>query len=173
MSRRVVRELLESMPRAARSTPFPPADVDPIKTGAARDIASGSSQVVVRLANRDCPANRACRPVTAYIFAAWRLGSDLTAVHLLPVVSTERVSDTVYLFEQPVRRPPCKTIYLRAAELRNHFMMHSFRVGDLPSTFLTWAAVGEIMKIAGWKTKSTAQYKIGATSSGQVDSKRE
>ena len=51
-------------------------------------------------------------------------------------------------------------------------MMHSFRVGGSPSTFLTGAAVDEIMKIGGWKTESTAQYKIGATSSGQVGSKR-
>ena len=45
---------------------------------------------------------------------------------------------------------------MRAAELRNHFMMDSFRVGGSPSTFLTGAAVDEIMKTGGWKTKSTA-----------------
>ena len=61
---------------------------------------------------------------------------------------------------------------MRAAELRNHFMMHSFRVGGSPSTFLTGAAVDEIMKIGGWKTESTESTKIRATSSGQVGSKR-
>ena len=110
-----------------------------------------SSQVVVRLANRDCSAICASRLVTANISAAWRIGSDLTARHAVPVVSTERCSGTVYLFEQPVRRPPRKTIYLRAAELLNHFMMHSFRVEGSPSTFLTGAAVDEIMKTGGWK----------------------
>ena len=49
-----------------------------------------SSQVVVGLKNRDCPAICASRLVTAYISAAWRLGSDLTAGHPFPVVSTER-----------------------------------------------------------------------------------
>ena len=61
-----------------------------------------SSQVVVGLANRDCPAICASQLVTAYISAAWRIGSDLTAGHPFPVVSTERFSGTVYLFEQPV-----------------------------------------------------------------------
>ena len=42
----------------------------------------------------------------------------------------------------------------------------------LLSTFLTEAAVDEIMKIGGWKTESTAEYKIRATSSGQVGSTR-
>ena len=106
------------------------------------------------LANRDCPVICASRPVTAYISAAWRTGSDLTAGHAFPVVSTERFSGTVYLFEQPVSRPPYKTTYLRAAELLN--MMHSFRVEGSPSTFLTRAAVDEIVKTGGWKTESTA-----------------
>ena len=44
---------------------------------------------------------------------------------------------------------------MRAAELLNHFMIHSFRVGGSPGTFLTEAAVDEIMKIGGWKTEST------------------
>ena len=61
-----------------------------------------SNQVVVGLANRDCPAICAYRSVTAYFSAAWRTGSDLTARHPFPVVSTERFSGTVYLFEQPV-----------------------------------------------------------------------
>ena len=45
---------------------------------------------------------------------------------------------------------------MRAAELLNYFMVHSFRVGGSPSTFLTGAAVDEIMKIGGWKMESTA-----------------
>ena len=49
-----------------------------------------SSQVVVGLANRDCPPICASRPGTAYISAAWRNGSDLTAGHPFPVVLTER-----------------------------------------------------------------------------------
>ena len=38
---------------------------------------------------------------------------------------------------------------LGAAELRSHFMMHSFRVEGSPSTFLAGAAVDETMKIGG------------------------
>ena len=49
-----------------------------------------------------------------------------------------------------------EAIYLRAAELPNHFMMHYVRVGGSPSTFLTGTAVDEIMKIGGWKTESIA-----------------
>ena len=45
---------------------------------------------------------------------------------------------------------------MRAAELPNHFMLYSFRVEGSPSTFLTGAAVDELMKIGGWKTESTA-----------------
>ena len=61
-----------------------------------------SSQVVVGLTNRDCPAICASRPVSAYISAAWSIESDLTAGHPFPVVWTERFSGTVFLFEQPV-----------------------------------------------------------------------
>ena len=45
---------------------------------------------------------------------------------------------------------------LRVAKLLNHFMMHSFRVEGSPSTFLTRAAVDEIVKTGGWKTESAA-----------------
>ena len=45
---------------------------------------------------------------------------------------------------------------MRAAKLLNHFMMHSFRVEGSPSTFLTGAAVDEVMTTGGWKTESTA-----------------
>ena len=51
---------------------------------------------------------------------------------------------------------PWKTIYLRTAELLSHFMMYSFCVEGSPSTFLTGAAVDEIIKTGGWKTESTA-----------------
>ena len=61
---------------------------------------------------------------------------------------------------------------MQAAELLNQFMMLSFRVGGPPSTFLTGAAVDEIMKIGGWKTEWIAKHHIGATSSGQVGSMR-
>ena len=61
---------------------------------------------------------------------------------------------------------------LRVAKLLNHFMMHSFRVESSPSTFLTGAAVDENMKTGCWKAESTASYKIGATSSVQVGSKK-
>ena len=50
-------------------------------------------------------------------------------------------------------------------------MMHSFRVGGSPSTYLTGATVDEIMKIGDWNTESIS-YKIGATFSGQVGMKR-
>ena len=36
-----------------------------------------------------------------------------------------------------------------------------------PSTFLTGAAVDEIMKTGGWKTESTAYYTVGATRVGK------
>ena len=45
---------------------------------------------------------------------------------------------------------------MRAAELLNHVMMHSFRVEGFTSTFVTGAAVDEIMKTGGWNTESTA-----------------
>ena len=61
---------------------------------------------------------------------------------------------------------------MRAAELPNNFMMHSFRVGGSPSKFWTGAAVDEIMKIGAWKTESIAEFKIGVTSSGQEGSKK-
>ena len=61
---------------------------------------------------------------------------------------------------------------MRAIELLNHVIMYPFRVEGSPSTFVTGAAVDEIMKTGGWKTESTAYYKIGATPSGQVGSKR-
>ena len=61
---------------------------------------------------------------------------------------------------------------MRAAELPGHFTMHSIRVRGSPSTFLTGAAVDEIMKIGGWKTESIAKYYIGATSSRLAGSKR-
>ena len=51
-------------------------------------------------------------------------------------------------------------------------MMHLFRPEGFPSAFLTGAAVDEIMKTRGWKKESTAQYKVGATSSGQVSTKK-
>ena len=39
--------------------------------------------------------------------------------------------------------------YLQAPEFTNNFVMHPFRVGGSPSTFLTGAAVDEIAKIGG------------------------
>ena len=50
-------------------------------------------------------------------------------------------------------------------------MMHSFRVGGSPSTYLTGATVDEIMKIGGWKTERVARYYIGATTSAVATSK--
>ena len=46
--------------------------------------------MVVELAGRDCPTIFASRPVMAYITAAQRIGWDLTAGRLFPVVTTER-----------------------------------------------------------------------------------
>ena len=124
------------------------------------------------LANRNCLAICASRPVSAYISAAWIIGSDLTAWHPFAVISIDTLYGAVYLRQQPVSRLPCKTIYLLAAELPNHFLMHSFCVEDSPSTFLTVAAVDDIMKTGGWKTESTVQQKIWATCSVQVGRKR-
>ena len=84
-----------------------------------------------------------------------------------------KVSGTVYLFQQPVWRPQLQDdLFAGPAELQNHFMMHSFRAGGPPSTFLTGSAVDEITKTGVGKTESTSQYKIGGASRRQVGSKR-
>ena len=48
-----------------------------------------SSEAVLVLADEDCPAIRAFRPVADYIVAAQRKGWDLNARHLFPSVSAE------------------------------------------------------------------------------------
>ena len=56
-----------------------------------------SSEMVVGLVDRDCPAICASPAVTAYISATQRIGWNLTAPNLFPLVS-----GAVYLFQQPV-----------------------------------------------------------------------
>ena len=125
-----------------------------------------SSEAVVVLADRDCPAICAFRVVTAYISAAQRIGWDLSTGHLFPVATAE--GGRGHLSLSAARMTANLQSYLRMADLPNHFTMHSFRVGGSLSKSLAGTAVDEIMKIGGWKTKSVARYYIGATSSGQV-----
>ena len=48
-----------------------------------------SSDAVVVLEDKDFPETCVCRAVTAHVFAAQRIGCDLTAMHLFPVGTTE------------------------------------------------------------------------------------
>ena len=48
VSQRVGREMLESMPRATRSTPTPPGDAAPTETGVARDLAKTQNLIGLR-----------------------------------------------------------------------------------------------------------------------------
>ena len=121
-----------------------------------RTTLRASNQVVVGLANREWPAICASRPVTAYISAAWRNGSDLTAGRPFPVVSTERFPVPSTSLSNLYDGRPADHIFSRVADLLNHFMMHSFCVGGPPNTFVTGAAVDESTKSGGWKTESTA-----------------
>ena len=50
---------------------------------------------------------------------------------------------------------PWKTILGGTTELVNHFRMYSYRVECSSNTFLTGAAVDDIIKTGGWKTEST------------------
>ena len=118
------------------------------------------------LADRDCPAVCAFRAVTAYISAAQRMGWDLTAGHLFPVVTAEGGQGSLPL--PPASMTTVLQAHLRAAGLPSHFTMHSFRLGGSLSKSLAGTAVDEIMKIGGWKTAALAKYYIGATSSGKM-----
>ena len=88
------------------------------------------------------------------------------------MVTTERCPGPSISSSSPYDGRLARPLILRAAELPNHFMMHSFSVGGASSTFGTGAAMDEIMKIGAWKTESISEYKIGATSSGQGGSKK-
>ena len=118
------------------------------------------------MADRDCPETCACRADTAYISAAQRIGWDLTAGPLFPVVTTEGGRGLRPL--SAAGMTASLHVHMREAGLPNHFTMHSFRVGGSLARSLTEAVVDEITKIDGWKTKAIAKYYIGATSSGPV-----
>ena len=118
------------------------------------------------LTDRDCPAVCAFRAVTAYISAAQRMGWDLNAGHLFPVVTAG--GDRGNLPLPPTRMTTALQAHLRAAGLTDHFTMHSLRVAGSLSKSLAGTAVDEIMQIGGWKTASVAKYYIGATSSEKV-----
>ena len=118
-----------------------------------------SSEAVVLLADRDCPAVFAFRAVTAYVSAAQRMGWDLTAGHLFHVFTTEGGWGNLPF--PAARMTTALQAHLRTAGLPSHFTMHSFRVGGPFSKSLTGTAVDEIMKIGGWKTESVATYYIG------------
>ena len=102
-----------------------------------------SSEAVVVLADRDCSAVCAFRAVTAYISAAQRMGWDLTAGHLFPVVTAG--GDRGNLPLPAARMTTALQAHLRAAGLPSHFTMHSFRVGGSLSKSLAGTAVDEIM----------------------------
>ena len=123
------------------------------------------------LTDRDCPAVCAFRAVTAYISAAQRMGWDLNAGHLFPVVTAG--GDRGNLQLPAARMTTALQAHLRAAGLPSHFTMHSFRVGGFLSKSLAGTAVDEIMQIGGWKTETVAKYYIRATSSEkELGSKR-
>ena len=125
-----------------------------------------SSEAVVVLADRDCPEICACRAGTAHISAAQRVGWDLTARYLLPVVTTEGGRGSRPLSAAQMTASPQG--YLWEAGLPNHSTMHSFRVGGSLARSQARTAVDEIIKIGGSKTESIAKYYIGVTSSGRV-----
>ena len=125
-----------------------------------------SSEAMVVLADRDCPAVCTFRAMTAYISAAQRMGWDLTAGHLFPVVTAG--GDRGNLPLPAARVTTALQAHLRAAGLPSHFTMHSFCVGGSLSKSLAGTTVDEIMQISGWKTESVAKYYIGATSGGKV-----
>ena len=111
------------------------------------------------LADRECPAVCTLRAVTAYISAAERMGWNLTAGHLFPVVTAEGGRGSLLL--PAARMTTALQGHLRAAGLPSHFTMHSFRVGGSLSQSLDGTAVDKIMKIGGWKTESVAKYYTG------------
>ena len=102
------------------------------------------------LADRNCPVVCAFRAVTAYISAAQRMGWDLTAGHLFPVVTAEGGRGSLPL--PAARMATALQAHLRAAGLPSHFTMRSFRMGGSLSKSLAGTAVDEIMKIGRWKT---------------------
>ena len=118
------------------------------------------------LADRDCPAVCAFQAVTAYISAAQRMGWDLTAGHLFPVVTAVGGRSSLPL--PAARVTTALQCHLPAAGLPSHFTMHPFLVAGSLSKSLDGTGVDEIMKIGGWKTGSVAKYYVGATSSGKV-----
>ena len=97
---------------------------------------------------------------------AQRMGWDITAGHVFPVVTAEGGRGSLPLPAD--RMTTALQGHLRAAGLPSHFTMHTFRVGGYLSKSLNGTAVDEIMKIGGWKTESVAKYYIGATSGGKV-----
>ena len=105
-----------------------------------------SSEAVVVLADRDCPAVCAFQAVTAYISATQRMWWDFTAGHLFPVVTAEGGRGSL--------RSPYDDLqgHLRAAGLPSRFTMHSIRVGGSRSKSLAGTAVDEIIKRGAWNT---------------------
>ena len=61
-----------------------------------------SSEAVVVLPDRDCPAICAFRAVMAYISASQRIGWDLTAGHLFPIARAEGGRGRLSLSPRPV-----------------------------------------------------------------------
>ena len=86
--------------------------------------------------------------------AAQRIGWDLTAGHIFPVVTTEGGRGSRPL--SAARMAAFLQVHLREAGLPDHFTMHSFRVGGSLARSLAGTAVDEIMKIGGWKTEAIA-----------------
>ena len=90
-----------------------------------------SSEAVVVLGDRDCSAVCAFREVTAYISASQRMGWDLTAGHLFPVVTAG--GDRSNLPLPAARMTIALQAHLRAAGLPSHFTMHSPSAWVVPS----------------------------------------
>ena len=123
-----------------------------------------SSEAVVGLADRDCPAICAFRTVTRCITIAQRIGWNLTTGHLFPVVTAARGRGRLPLSAARMTanlKGICGWQSCRAT-------LRCTPLGGSLSKSLAGTAVDEITKIGWWKTESVARYYIGATSSGQV-----
>ena len=125
-----------------------------------------SAEAVVVLADKESPQTCAFTGVTEYISAAHRIGWDLAKGHLFPLVLADGSRGPVPMSAQ--RMTAALQGHLRMAELPDHFIMHSFRVGGSMTKSLAGTVVDEIMKIGGWKTESIAKNYIGSTTSTGV-----
>ena len=118
-----------------------------------------SAGAAVVLTNRECPQVCVFRGVTGYFSAAQSIGWDLTEGHLFPVVPTDGGRGPVPVTAQ--RMTAALQGHLRAAEMPDHFTMHSFRVGGSMSNSLAGTVVDEIMKMGGVKDRGNSEVLHG------------